>query len=278
MRRWTILATSLLLAMAPAFAGAPELDRSRDASQVLDEIMRIPEDGIPQAMFDHAQAIAVIPHVVRAGFVVAGRRGRGLIAVRSADGTWSNPTFITLTGASIGFQVGVQSADVVLIFNTRRGVDSIVNGKFTLGADASVAAGPVGRAGEVATDGNLRAEIYSYSRARGLFAGIALNGAVIAIDDHSNEAVYGPDTTPRMIFEGRVAAPPVQVVDFRDKLEETNAVSDRRDEQSTERVYDPPVAGDFDAPANAAPQREAPAPEDERRQPQPAQTAPLDEH
>jgi lipid-binding SYLF domain-containing protein len=165
----------------------------------------------------------VIPRVVKAGLVVGGRRGHGLIAVRAPDGTWSNPSFITLTGGSVGLQAGVQSTDVVLVFRTRRGVDSIVHGKFTLGADAAVAAGPVGRDAAALTDAQLKAEIYSYSRSRGLFAGIALDGAVLGIDHDANQAVFGANVTPRRIFEGRVDAAPDAVVGFRDALEEYTA-------------------------------------------------------
>jgi lipid-binding SYLF domain-containing protein len=125
-----------------------------------------------------------------------------------------------MTGGSVGFQAGVSSTDVILVFRTQRGVASIVNGKFTLGADASAAAGPVGRTASAATDGQLKAEIYSYSRTRGLFAGVALDGSALRIDYDANAAVYGPGITPRRIFEGGVSNVPAPVVDFRDRLEE----------------------------------------------------------
>ncbi len=228
MRRTIALIATLLLACFAtlsnaALAGVPEEKRAGDAVSVLDKIMRIPEQSVPQSMLDNAYAIAVIPGVVKAGFVVGGRFGRGLISVRNADGTWSNPSYVTIAGGSFGFQAGLQSTDVVLVFSSPRGVDSIVHGKFTLGADASVAAGPVGRTASASTDAQLKAEIYSYSRARGLFAGVALDGAVLAIDDRSNAAIYGRDTTPRAIFEGRVNPPPATVVNFRDRLEEYSA-------------------------------------------------------
>jgi lipid-binding SYLF domain-containing protein len=143
--------------------------------------------------------------------------------VKSRDGTWSNPSFITMTGGSIGFQAGVSSTDVVLVFRTQRGVDSIVDGKFTLGADAAAAAGPVGRNASASTDGQFKAEIYSYSRSRGLFAGVALDGSALRIDYDANAAVYGAGITPRRIFEGGVSNVPSQVVDFRDRLEEYTA-------------------------------------------------------
>ena len=222
-RHFTLLVSMFLLLPFSAFAGQKEDDRANDASRVLSEILRIPEDSIPSKLLSEAQAIAVIPDVVKAGFVIGGRRGKGLIAVRGTDGTWSNPSFMILTGGSIGFQAGVQSADVILVFRNGRGVDSIVNGKFTLGGDASVAAGPIGRSAQASTDEQLKAEIYSYSRARGLFAGISLDGAVMQIDKKANAAVYGRDATSRMILEGRAAKPSDAVVSFRDKLEESTA-------------------------------------------------------
>ena len=224
MRRHFIVLLSLFLLMPiTAFAGQKENDRANDASRVLSEILKIPEDSIPIKLLNEAQAIAVIPDVVKLGFVIGGRRGKGLIAIRGEDGTWSNPSFIILTGGSFGFQAGVQSADVILVFRNAKGVDSIVNGKFTLGADASVAAGPVGRSAQASTDEQLKAEIYSYSRARGLFAGISIDGAVMQIDKKANAAVYGREATSRMILEGRADKPSDAVVSFRDKLEESTA-------------------------------------------------------
>jgi lipid-binding SYLF domain-containing protein len=225
MRRFlATLATSLLVlaaALPAAQAGQVESDRADDAARVLGEIMRIPEDRIPDKLMAQAEAIAVIPSVIKAGLGIGGRRGRGLIAVRGKDGTWSNPSYITLTGGSVGFQAGVQSADVILVFRKRRGVDSIVSGKFTLGADASVAAGPVGRSAQASTDERLKAEILSYSRARGLFAGVALDGTRLAIDNKSNQRVYGEGQTARAIFEGRAGNGSDATIAFRDKLEET---------------------------------------------------------
>jgi lipid-binding SYLF domain-containing protein len=217
-----LLAVSL--AAAPlALAQSDELERTESAIRVLDEIMRAPDRAIPSRMMEEAHAIAVIPGVVKAGLVFGGRHGRGLVSVRSPDGTWSSPSFLTLTGGSVGFQAGVQATDVVLVFRTARGLDSLMHGKFTLGADAAVAAGPVGRTAEAKTDSQFRAEIYSYSRSRGLFAGVALDGSALSVDHRANELVYGAGTTPRMAFEGRVASVPSQIVDFRDRLEEITA-------------------------------------------------------
>ena len=148
-------ALSLALVAAPAFAGPEQDARALNAVRVLTDIQQIPESAIPDKLFDEARAIVVVPDTIKAGLVLGGRRGRGLMSVKNPDGTWSNPSFVTLTGGSIGFQAGVQSSDVVLMFRSERGLESIVNGKFTLGADAGVAAGPVGRNASTATDGEL---------------------------------------------------------------------------------------------------------------------------
>lgn len=197
-----------------------ENTRIQRATEVLDEVMRMPEHSIPQKLLQEAHAIVVVPDVVKVGLGVGGKRGRGVISIRLPDGTWSSPSFVTLTGGSFGFQVGVQATDVVLVFRSERGLDSVVNGKFTLGADAAVAAGPVGRNAQASTDAQFKAEIYSYSRSRGLFAGVALDGAVLSIDHRSNGRAYGNKTTARAAFEGRVRRSPPAVVDFRDRLEE----------------------------------------------------------
>jgi len=213
----------LTMTTLTAQAGEEENKRAENSIRVLKEIMMAPDKSIPKDLLQNAHAIAVIPDVIKAGFVVGGRHGDGLISVKTRDGTWSNPSFVSLTGGSVGFQAGVSSTDIVLVFRTQRGVDSIVNGKFTLGADASAAAGPVGRSATASTDAQLKAEIYSYSRSRGLFAGAALDGSAITIDNDANQAVYGSGVTARRIFEGGVTAVPNPVVDFRDRLEEYTA-------------------------------------------------------
>ena len=210
-----------------AHAGVAEEKRARNATRVLNEIMQAPDRRIPQNLLREAHAVIVIPDVIKAGLVVGGRHGDGLISVKTPDGTWSNPAFISLTGGSIGFQAGVQSTDVVLVFRTERGIDSIVHGKFTLGADASAAAGPVGRNAQASTDAQLKAEILSYSRARGLFAGVSLDGSVLSIDHDADQSVYGEGVTPRRVFEGGVRNVPEVVVDFRDRLEEYTARQDQ---------------------------------------------------
>ena len=220
------LALALLVASSGAFAGDREDVRAGEAVRVVEQIQSIPESAIPDRLLDEAKAIVVVPDTIKAGFVFGGRRGLGLMSVKTADGTWSNPVFVKLAGASFGLQAGVQSADVILVFRSERGVDSIVNGKITLGADAGIAAGPVGRNAAAATDGELKAEIWSWSRARGLFAGIALDGAVLSIDNGANSSTYGNAVTPRAVFEGRAPqAPSAAIVAFRDALEEATAAA-----------------------------------------------------
>jgi lipid-binding SYLF domain-containing protein len=255
-----------LSATATAVAGPTEDERARNALRVLADIQQIPESAIPDKLLDEARAIVVVPDTLKIGLVFGGRRGHGLVSVKNPDGTWSNPSFVKLTGGSVGFQAGVQSADVVMVFRSDRGLDSIVNGKITLGADAGVAAGPVGRNASASTDGQLKAEIWSWSRARGLFAGVALDGAVLSIDDAANEAVYGRDTTPRMIFEGRaIGKPSNAVVDFRDRLEEATAAA------RTSRNDAPPPAI-ARANVSATPAAALPAPSADGPQPQAFET------
>jgi lipid-binding SYLF domain-containing protein len=135
--------------------------------------------------------VAIIPNVIKIGFVAGVRRGHGVVVVRDADGQWSLPQFVTLTGGSVGWQVGVQGSDVILVFMTQQSVQGLMSGKFTIGADVAAAAGPVGRNAAAATDGRLQAEILSYSRSRGLFAGLAIDGSVIEVDDTSHLLYYG---------------------------------------------------------------------------------------
>lgn len=219
MIRRILFSLCLLLPLAGAADNAL-IERGREAVRVLDEVMQMPERALPGYLLREAHAIAVIPDVVKAGLVLGGHHGKGLVSVKTAEGVWSNPSFVKLTGGSIGWQAGVQSTDVILVFASERGLDTLINGKFTMGADASVAAGPVGRHAHAATDGRLKAEIYSYSRARGLFAGVALDGSAIRIDHRANQRLYGRNVTPRRIFAGGVDAVPDAIVDFRDRLEE----------------------------------------------------------
>ena len=181
-----------------------EVKTVRESSQVLKEIMRIPEKGIPPALLRNAHAVAIIPGVIKGAFIVGGRHGTGVVLVRGENGRWSDPIFVSITGGSIGWQVGGTSTDVVLVFKSPRGVAGLLKGKFTLGADAAVAAGPVGRDAEAATDVMLKSEIMSYSRSRGLFAGLSLEGAALLIDDDADVAYYGKKgLTPAAIMDGK---------------------------------------------------------------------------
>ena len=169
----------------------------RTSSDVLETIQSIPLKCIPPTLLANAQGIAIIPNVVKGGFVIGGRLGHGLVLSRNPDGSWGGPAFVTLGGASVGFQAGIQSSDVILVFKTRASLERVLRGKgkITLGADVAVAAGPVGRQAEAATDGRLTAEIYSYSRSRGLFAGVSLEGAAIVYDSEANR-VYARNLRP----------------------------------------------------------------------------------
>ena len=175
---------------ASAAAQTPEIAVVNASAGVLQEIMQAPGNGIPEFLLKDAHGIAIVPGVVKLGFVVGVRHGRGVVLVRDEQGTWQPPTFISLSGGSFGWQIGVQATDVILVFRTQRSIAGLLNGKLTLGADASVAAGPMGRQAAAATDATLRSEIFSYSRSRGLFAGLALDGSVIHVDGLANHAFY----------------------------------------------------------------------------------------
>ena len=181
-------------------------DRLDHAGNVLHEIMAAPDKGIPQEVFEHAKCIAVVPHLLKGGVVFGAENGRGIATCRTADG-WSAPAFFTITGGSWGLQIGVEGVDLVMVIQNDRGMQHLINSNFELGADASAAAGPVGRHASANTDWKLETEVLTYSRARGLFAGVTLNGAAIRRDDDSTEAIYGHDVSTRHILQGEVAVP-----------------------------------------------------------------------
>jgi lipid-binding SYLF domain-containing protein len=202
------VASGALVAPSAALAQTREEKRVETITQVLAETQAMPDQQIPDWLLQRAQGIAVIPEVLKVGLGIGGRGGRGVLLVRQPDGGWSNPSFITLAGGSFGWQAGVQSSDIVLVFTTRKGVEGITGGKFTLGADASVAVGPVGRQVSGGTDVTLDAEVYSYSRAKGLFGGLAIDGTVLSIDHRANAAYYGrAGVLASEIFSGQVQAP-----------------------------------------------------------------------
>jgi len=204
-----IAALVLAISITPAFA-SKESRKIEDCIEVVKAIKAIPEEGIPPVLLKNAQAMVIIPEVIKVGFVVGGRYGTGILTVRDEKGNWSNPVFVKIAGGSLGWQIGAESTDLILVFKTRKSVDGIFRGKFTLGVDASVAAGPVGRSAEGATDLTLKSEILSYSRSRGLFAGVALNGAALMIDDDANGSYYGSlDTKGILAGEGGKRTPEV---------------------------------------------------------------------
>jgi lipid-binding SYLF domain-containing protein len=188
----------------PAYASAREEARLIEASGVLEELRAQRDTYIPDRLMSRAYGVAVIPNVVKVAAVVGGRRGTGAMVVRDSSGKFSDPIMVSITGGNVGWQIGVQSTDIVLVFTTRKSVEGITDGKLTLGADASVAAGPVGRAASAATDQNFTAEVYSYSRNRGLFAGVSIDGSVIAIDSKANARLYGRRAPADEIISGQV--------------------------------------------------------------------------
>jgi lipid-binding SYLF domain-containing protein len=224
------IAALVLLAMSPDQARAQGREglTVESSRTVLNEIATLPTKAIPATLLREAHGVAVIPGVIKAGFVVGGRFGRGVVIVRDEAGNWRPPVFITLTGGSVGWQIGAQSSDVVLVFKSQRGVDGILNGnKFTLGGDLAVAAGPVGRQAEASTDLELKAEIYSYARSRGLFAGVSLEGSALSVDDRADAAYYGaPGISAGQIVAGENIQIPESAIRLLETLSEQTAAAD----------------------------------------------------
>lgn len=195
MRRSILLLTLVCVALAgnrTLSAQSDEIDRVRKATAVFDEIMGVPEKAIPSRILEKAEAIVVFPGTIKAGLGIGGHRGKGILSVRNRTaGSWSNPAFLTLTGGSFGAQIGAEQIDLVLVVMNKAGVDNLLRNEFKVGGDASVAAGPVGRGAEASTDIQMKAEILSYSRARGLFAGVSLVGSAIREDEDANQHFYG---------------------------------------------------------------------------------------
>ncbi len=190
------------------------------ATEVLRAFAGMTIRQIPPAMLVEAEAVIVVPELIKAGFIIGGRHGRGVLLTRDQNRQWSNPLFLTITGGSVGWQAGVQSTDIVLVFRTRKGLDSMLRGEaFTLGADAGVAIGPVGRRAEAATNARLGAEIYSYSRSRGLFAGVSVEGSEVRIDVAGSAGYYGlPIGSPDTILNGSYERTPEGALQLRSML------------------------------------------------------------
>src|SRR6202167_3172066 len=182
-------------------------DRLDHAGAVLHEIMSAPDKGIPEEVLEHAKCIAVVPHMLKGGFVFGAENGRGVATCRSENG-WSAPAFFTISGGTWGLQIGVEGIDLVMIIQNEEGMKHLINSNFELGGDASAAAGPVGRHASADTDWKLNTEVLTYSRAKGLFAGLTLTGAAIRRDNDSTEAIYGHEIPTRRILRGEVPPPP----------------------------------------------------------------------
>ena len=183
-------------------------ERLDNAKQVVHEIMGMPDKGIPEEVLEHAKCVAVVPHMVKGGFVFGGKGGKGVATCRTADG-WSAPAFITISGGNWGLQIGVEAVDVVMIIQNEKGMQRLLSSNFQVGGDASAAAGPVGRHAEAGTDWKMDTEILTYSRAKGAFAGLTIEGASIRQDNDSRHAIYGPTVTTRALLLGKVPVPAV---------------------------------------------------------------------
>jgi SH3 domain-containing YSC84-like protein 1 len=208
LKRFLILATLALLTNMTAVASDREDDVSRThkAAQVFDEIMSAPDQGIPHDLLNKAKCVAIIPGELKFAFIFGGNYGRGVATCRTAHG-WSAPMFVAIAGGSVGYQIGGSSTDLVMLFMNDRALHSLLSDKFKLGGDASVAAGPVGRNATAATDIKLNAEILSYSRTKGIFAGVSLDGAVVQADKSGDRAMYGDSVDRHEILSGKVAVP-----------------------------------------------------------------------
>ncbi|MBU0728199.1 MAG: lipid-binding SYLF domain-containing protein [Proteobacteria bacterium] len=195
MKRFTLIVLSMIIiAVSPAHVSASDNNGAAKMNDVLDvihEFLLIPEKSVPPRLLANAQAIAIIPSVIKAGFIIAGRKGSGVLLVKNEQGEWGNPSFITFSGGGLGLQIGYQATDIMLVFKTRKSVDKVLKGKFSFGVNAGAAAGPVGRQAEAATDSELRSEIISFSRSRGLFAGVSFEGSAIDIDTETTKEFYG---------------------------------------------------------------------------------------
>jgi len=206
-----LVALVALLSLGAATAAKSETreevrNRLDNAALVLHQIMDAPDRGIPEEVLDHAQCVAVVPHMIKGGFVFGAENGKGVATCRTANG-WSAPAFFAITGGSWGLQIGVEGVDLVMIFQGDHGMQRLENAKFQIGADASAAAGPVGRHATADTDWKLNMEVLTYSRAKGAFAGLTLTGADVRRDDDSMNVFYGHDVSSHSVLHGEVAAP-----------------------------------------------------------------------
>jgi lipid-binding SYLF domain-containing protein len=252
MRTSALLATlALVFTSVAVHAQGREEARLLTASQILNEAMGSPDQFVPSRLLERAYGIAVVPDVTKIAFFFGGRRGNGVLVARDPSGHFSDPIFVNLTGGSFGFQWGVTSTDVILVFTTKRSIDRIASGQLTLGADASVAAGPVGRSASAATDAQLKAEILSYSRSRGLFAGVALDGSALTIDNNADARFYDKGVVNAYdIISGNVRTSNDLAKRFLDTVSRTTGASEQP----------APPAPPAPAPVSTAPAVPPPAP------------------
>jgi lipid-binding SYLF domain-containing protein len=246
------MACSLLALCAATTAQAQAREEAKllVAAQVLDELRGQKDQQIPEQLLQRAYGVAVIPDVTKAAFLFGARHGTGVLSVRDSQGKFSSPLFIDFSGGSIGWQIGIQETDIVLVFVTKRGIEGIEHGALTLGAGASVAAGPVGRQGEAAV--TTKAEIYAYSRARGLFAGVALDGTVITISDSSTGRLYGKPAAPAAdIISGKVTSSSESVHRFLAALAATTGDAPAGQAHSTPVAAPAPAINSSPEPAAA---------------------------
>jgi len=248
MQRLTTLAIALFclaLGSASARADTRTDQRLEDARRVFESFTFLSEQSIPGWLLDRAYGVIVVPRVIKGALIIGGRGGQGVMAVRNPDGSWSNPVFVTLAGANIGLQWGVQSTELVLVLMSRQSVEGVAGGKFTLGADASVAAGPIGRSASAATDVTFKAQVLSYSRNEGIFAGVALDGTVISVDNGANASAYGMSgVLASQILDGSVGSAPAGATAFTASLN-----------KATSGATAPPPAGQ--TPVAEEPSRDA---------------------
>ncbi len=222
MKRFKIFKFIFLITISSFFytqvkSQGKEEDKINAATRVLRDFGNMKE-SIPAEMLKVTEGIIIVPKMINGGFVLAAKRGKGIAMVKFPDGSWSSPVFVTITGGSVGLQAGVQSVDLVLIFKSSETLENIGKGSFTLGGDISVTAGPVGRNSTASTDYKMEAEVYSYSRSKGLFAGISLSGSAIDVDQKANKAFYGEDVDSETLFTSQDESSKASVIDLKNEL------------------------------------------------------------
>jgi lipid-binding SYLF domain-containing protein len=263
-----------LLLCSVAFAESAA-DRAESAATVLSEIMSAPDKGIPDEVLGSAKCVAVVPSLLKGGFIGGAAHGRGMATCRTPEGGWSAPAPFSISGGSFGFQIGVQAVDLVMLVMNDRGMQALLSSQFKLGADASAAGGPVGRHAEAATDWKMRAEVLTYSRARGLFAGITINGAVVHQDENATREIYGRMVPFKTILTGAVPTPQGGEPFVAAVRKVAGGITYAADPPRKPNVpVNPPATTPVSAPAPAPAANPAPAAPEQAPAPAPNQAAP----